>query len=139
MKIPIDMKEERKRVEKLFSTKHRKGDFANKTDFADWFLESLKKNESKCYYCETSINDIRKLIAGGFLKTRKTGHGERGPVLEIDKRDNKKGYSKLNCELACYYCNNDKSYTLDSKDYKEHFGSAREKYFKYLLKNIIEE
>jgi hypothetical protein len=139
MKIPIDLKEERERVEKLFAKKHRDGGFTDKTDFSDWFMGELKEKnkEYKCYYCETSINDIRKLIVKGLLKPRKIGHDKtRGPVLEIGRKDNDKGYTRDNCVLACYYCNNDKSSIFESEDYKKHFGSNRGKYLRNLLKKI---
>ena len=76
---------------------------------------------------------MTKLIKAQILKTRKIGYGERGPVLEIDKKINENGYSPDNCVLSCYYCNNDKSYILDSEDYKEHFGKNRKKHFSKLL------
>ena len=60
----------------------------------------------------------------------------RGPVLEIDKKINDKPYSPENCVLACYYCNNDKSYTLDADDYKKFFGMAHNDYFQYLLTSV---
>lgn len=122
--------QERKRVEKLFATKHRQG-FLNKETFANWYIEQLKSNDFKCYYCETSIFVVRALIEKG-LKTRKTGYGLRGPVLEIDRKVNDKGYNPSNCVLSCYYCNNDKSYTLECEDYKEHFGQNRKQFFNFL-------
>lgn len=122
------------RVQKLFKKAKHKG-FADKIDLADWYISQLKKFDCKCYFCETSINDINRLIAKRKLKTRAVrGIGKRGPVLEIDKNDKK--YSKELCVLACYYCNNDKSYTTSAKDYKEFFGKARRKYFEYLIKQV---
>jgi hypothetical protein len=69
------------------------------------------------------------LIDSKKLKTRKTKYGCRGPVLEIDKKENDRGYYPDNCVLACYYCNNDKSYITDSDDYKVNFGGNRKRYF----------
>ena len=55
---------------------------------AAWFVEKLKRQNFSCFYCETSIFDINKLIDEGLLKTRAVkGEGRRGPVLEIDKND----------------------------------------------------
>ena len=73
-----------------------------------------------------------------MFKTRKVGYGERGPVLEIDKGDNEKGYTKDNCVLACYYCNNDKSYIFGYDDYKKHFGKNRKTFFDNQLKNVTD-
>ena len=126
------LKNEKVRIGKLYSTKkHRKG-FSNKDEFVKWFENTIKAQDFKCYYCDTSIFDIRSLINQDRLKTRKTGYGTRGPNLEIDRKINSNGYTKENCVLSCYYCNNDKSYILDSEVYKKYFGECRKKYFKYL-------
>ena len=123
---------ERIRTSNLFSTKH-KPHFPTKDFFADWYIEKLKEQNFKCYYCDTSIFIIRKLIDEKKLLTRKIGYGVRGPVLEVDKMNNSLGYSPTNCVLSCYYCNNDKSYTLESEDYKKFFGSSRKVFFDHLL------
>ncbi len=115
------LRNEKVRIGKLYSTKHRKG-FSNKDEFVKWFENTIKSQNFKCYYCDTSIFDIRSLIDQEKLKTRKIGYGTRGPNLEIDRKINSNGYTKENCVLSCYYCNNDKSYTLDSEDYKKYFG-----------------
>jgi len=125
------LKNEKLRIGKLYSTKHRKG-FSSKDEFVKWFENTIKSQNFKCYYCDTFIFDIRSLIDQEKLKTRKTGYGRRGYVFEIDRKINSNGYTKENCVLSCYYCNNDKSYILDSEDYKKHFGKNRKKYFEYL-------
>jgi len=95
----------------------------------------LKTQKFRCFYCETSIIDINKLIDCGLLKTRAVkGEGRRGPVLEIDKNDDT--YVPENCVLSCYYCNNDKSYTSSKEDYKVYFGKNRHQYFKTLLNKL---
>jgi len=125
------LKNEKVRIGKLYSKKHRKG-FSNKDEFVKWFENTIKSQNFKCYYCDTSIFDIRSLIDQKKLKTRKTGYGRRGPIFEIDRKINSNSYTKENCVLSCYYCNNDKSYILDSEDYKKYFGENRKKYFEYL-------
>ncbi|MFC7772478.1 hypothetical protein [Flavobacterium sp. GCM10027622] len=125
--------EQRKRVRKIYNGK-KHFSYNNRDAFANWYVEQLKKYECRCYYCETSIHDIKRLIDAKVLKTRAVrGNGSRGSVLEIDK-DNI--YSKDTCVLACYYCNNDKSYTLEKEDYKIYFGENRKKYFKKLLESL---
>ena len=125
------LKNEKVRIGKLYSKKHRKG-FPSKDEFVKWFENTIKSQNYKCYYCDTSIFDIRSLIKQEKLKTRKTGYGRRGPIFEIDRKINSNGYTKENCVLSCYYCNNDKSYILDSETYKKYFGESRKKYFEYL-------
>ncbi len=95
--------------------------------------------EHKCFYCETSIFDIRRLIDNEMLLTRKVRYGVRGPILEIDRKDNPLGYNLANCVLSCYYCNNDKSYTLNSEEYKAFFGPNRNAYFRYLITQLDSE
>jgi len=125
--------EQRKRVKKLYVQKHV--GFGGAVAMADWYVARLKKQECRCYYCETSIDDINRLIAATLLKTRSVrGDGKRGPVLEIDKQEN--GYCIEECVLACYYCNNDKSYTCSKEDYKKYFGPTRKQYFNSLMKQL---
>ena len=120
--------EEYIRVQKLFTSERRI--FGSKVLLAKWFLQQLERQNYCCYYCETSIFVIKKLIAKGLLKTRKTGNGIRGPILEIDKNDDL--YIPGNCVLSCYYCNNDKSYISAKDDYKKFFGENRKRYFEEL-------
>lgn len=131
------LQSEQKRVERLFSKeKHLQG-FQNKNELSKWFSRKLAEQDFCCKYCETSIFTIRQLIHEGLLNPRRVrGSGLRGPVLEIDKVRNKDGYQPNNCVLACYYCNNDKSYTLDGEVYKQYFGEARKKYFQYLTAQL---
>lgn len=125
---------ERVRVAKNYIKDKHIG-FADKHDFANWFVLELQKNQCRCYYCETSIFDINKLIDSNLLKTRTVNiNGKRGPVLEVDKND--KNYTKELCVLSCYYCNNDKSYIFTKEDYKKHFGKNRNLYFKGLLDEL---
>jgi len=124
---------ERLRALNNYSSSKHKG-FSDRNDFADWFVLQLKEHGCKCYYCETSIHDITKLIDKKLLKQRRTGYGWRGPVLEVDKNDD--SYSKAKCVLSCYYCNNDKSYIISKENYKKYFGPARNFYFKQLLKHV---
>ena len=122
------------RSKNLFASKHKEG-FQNVNNFSEWYKNQLKAQDFCCYYCSTSIFDIQKLITDQKLKTRKTGYGTRGRNLEIDKKVNDRGYTTDNCVLACYYCNNDKSYIFDDEFYKMHFGPARKAYFDLLLKS----
>ncbi len=127
---------ERIRVAKNYKkTKHQ--GFTDKNDLANWFVVELIRNNCTCYYCETAIHDIVKLIESGKLKERKIGFGFRGRVLEIDKND--EYYTRDHCVLSCYYCNNDKSYTTSKEDYKKFFGENRKKYFELLLKSLEAE
>ena len=133
MDIKLFYENESVRVAQNFNKAKHKG-FADKNDLASWFVNQLKENNCTCYYCETSIHDIAKLIDAAKLKQRAIGYGFRGKVLEIDKNDD--NYTKKHCVLSCYYCNNDKSYITSKEDYKKHFGVNRKKYFDYLLNQL---
>ncbi|SHE46233.1 hypothetical protein [Pedobacter caeni] len=124
---------EKLRVAKNYNRAKHRG-FTDKNDFADWFIDQLEAYNCKCFYCETSIHEIKRLIDAGLLKQRNTRFGHRGKILEVDKNDN--DYTKEQCVLSCYYCNNDKSYTSDKDDYKEHFGANRHIYFRGLIDKL---
>jgi len=133
MDLDLYYQKESHRVAKNFNRAKHKG-FKDKDEFSGWFINQLKANNCRCYYCETSIHDIRRLIEAGILKERKTGNGFRGRILEVDK--NEKDYLKDHCVVSCYYCNNDKSYTSEKDDYKENFGANRKIYFSKLIDQI---
>jgi hypothetical protein len=134
MEIEEYINQEYARAKKNLYISERKS-FGSADKLATWFVEKLKTQKFRCFYCETSIIDINKLIDCGLLKTRAVkGEGRRGPVLEIDKNDDT--YVPENCVLSCYYCNNDKSYTSSKEDYKVYFGKNRHQYFKTLLNKL---
>ena len=100
--------------------------FGKKYDFTNWYVGKLKKQKAKCAYCETDIRVFSNLIDNELLQGRRVpGGGLCGTNLEIDRDDPFGTYGAENCHLVCYYCNNDKSYTLDSDTYKRFFGQAR--------------
>ncbi|MEZ4805827.1 MAG: hypothetical protein R2852_10170, partial [Bacteroidia bacterium] len=71
----------------------------SKADF-----EELKK-EDKCRYCGITMEEIEKL--GESRKLRKKNL--RGWSFEIDRLEPNKEYSKENCVMSCYWCNNAKT------------------------------
>ncbi len=131
--------DERKRVIKLFSrSKHGlAGGFIDASALADWWINQLNRQDGRCAYCETQIRAIEKLIAADHLPFRAVrGEGRRGPRLELERLDAKGPYSSQNCALACYYCNNDKSYIYSAEDYKTFFAPAKRAHFESLLKKL---
>ncbi len=56
-----------------------------------------------CHYCGIVEKDF-SIIWGEFY-----GGKRRGPTLEVDRKDNDRGYNIDNCVLACAVCNNAKS------------------------------
>lgn len=72
-----------------------------------------ERDGNKCYYCGIKEKDFIP-IWGGFY-----GGKTRGKKLEVDRRDNKKGYTLENCVLACSLCNNAKSDKFTGDEFKK--------------------
>lgn len=103
----------------------------------DEWVNLLKKQEMKCYYCNTDIQDIQQLIVNRIISLRKRGSaGYSGLHFELDhKNADKTDNDKNNLVASCYYCNNDKSNTIDSDTFKKYFGAAREGAFSKLIQD----
>jgi len=61
-----------------------------------------KRDGGKCHYCEIEEKDFAE-IWGEFYGGKKRGK------LEVDRKENGKGYNEENCVLSCPICNNAKS------------------------------
>lgn len=81
-------------------------------------LKLYERDGKKCHYCKIKERDFIP-IWGKFYK----GRGER---LELERKDNKKGYSEKNCVLACAICNNAKSDKFTYEEFKK-IGKAIKK------------
>jgi hypothetical protein len=67
------------------------------------FDELLKANE--CGYCHITIEEVIRLA--DIKQLHKKNY--RGWSLEIDRLDSNLEYTKENCVMACYWCNNAKT------------------------------
>jgi hypothetical protein len=111
--------------------------FGTYEDFKKWY-DSEKK---VCHYCRLTEEESQRLVrfvlkSSRFPKDGLPGRGtSRGVHLEIDRRKPGKNnkYSKANCVLACYFCNNDKSDVFDDLQYSA-FQKDRTKFLRELLK-----
>ena len=72
-----------------------------------------KRDRNNCYYCGIKEEDFTR-IWGKFY-----GGKTRGQKLEVDRRDNEKGYTLGNCVLACSICNNAKSDKFTDEEFKK--------------------
>jgi hypothetical protein len=129
---------------RFLSGKHRDG-FEDADRFAAWCIEMLDHQKGCCAYCRTPIKLIRSIVEAVrekndgtiFRKLRAVGgDGVRGLSLEIDRRDPDLGYTRENCALVCYFCNNDKSYVYRDDDYETFFGPARKAHFEELARRL---
>lgn len=62
----------------------------------------FERDGGKCRYCRIEEEDFIE-IWGEFYGGKKRGK------LEVDRKDNEKGYNEENCVLSCPICNNAKS------------------------------
>ncbi len=75
-----------------------------------------------CHYCNISDAEIKKLRSRGRIYSKVN----RGYTMEIDRLKPNREYSKKNCVLACYWCNNAKSDEFTSNEFSEHIGPGIE-------------
>jgi 5-methylcytosine-specific restriction endonuclease McrA len=147
------MKSIRKKVENVTQVEHlnslKKG--LSKAEYlvleenrkdSDW-ARIINKQDFKCYYCNTDIRTIQKLILNHLIGLRKRGpSGYSGLHFELDhKNANNKDNNRQNLVAACYYCNNDKSNTISEKVFLNYFGPLRKIAFHNLLKynNLVSD
>ncbi len=87
-------------------------------------MEELKEvypeNDSDrvCFYTELSDQDISRFRAAGQIKTKVS----RGRIMEIDRLNSNKEYSKANIVLACYWANNAKTDEFTVDEFKNEIG-----------------
>lgn len=100
--------------------KQNKADFLDFDDFYKWYCGQKKE----CHYCGLKELESQKIVTLGLLKSNRfplngkvTRGRARGVWLEIDRKEPKEKYSKNNCVLSCYFCNNDKSDVFNEKEY----------------------
>jgi len=89
--------------------------FKNVFSFDD-FKQLLSKNN--CHYCDITISEVIELVEKEQLFNKQN---YRGFVLEIDRIDSNKEYTKNNCVLSCYWCNNAKTDEFNEEEFKK-FG-----------------
>lgn len=77
-------------------------------------FKALLKN-SECCYCHITVPEIEALA----LKGRLFKKNFRGWSLEVDRMNSNFEYSKENCVLACYWCNNAKTDEFDEIEFTE--------------------
>ena len=102
--------------------REKKSGFLSYDDFREWYDNKPKF----CHYCGLTEKESQLIVHKGLLTSNRFPiHGEtragvnRGYWLEVDKKNPKGIYSRENCELTCYFCNNDKSDVFSEVQYKE--------------------
>ena len=106
-----------------FNQRRREGKnlFIDFEDFYDWYINQKKS----CHYCSLDESEMQSIVMQGIVTSNRfpqngiIGRGQaRGVWLEVDRLQPKANYSRDNCVLSCYFCNNDKSDVFDGVEYK---------------------
>ena len=93
-----------------------------KDEYASIFNENFKSayddlmKEEKCTYCGIHIDQIKALGKNKKLNNKRSD--TRGYTLEIDRKLPNLEYSKENCCIACYWCNNAKTDEFSPKEFE---------------------
>jgi hypothetical protein len=115
--------------------KKRVNGFESLTDFKNWYRDQ----ELSCHFCGLTEQEMQELSMTGILTSKRfpqdgiVGRGtNRGVWLEVDRIDPNGLYSRDNCVLCCYFCNNDKSDVFAGIQYAQFFQN-RVAYLRQLL------
>jgi hypothetical protein len=126
--------EEDKRMQVYYdANKHKLAAFENKYEFSLWYKHELYFYNCSCHYCNTSILDIRRLFNEGTIGGAAPGRFVRGINLGLGRKNPELTFNPENSVLACYFCNNDKSFFYDYDTYKNVIGPQREAAWNRLL------
>ncbi|MDD5669942.1 MAG: hypothetical protein PHE58_07950 [Candidatus Omnitrophica bacterium] len=109
-----------KNVKQLYRNKKKEKsqdfEFNSFKEFYGWYEGTYREQKGKCYYCETSEEDVAKLV-----EDRSKRSPNRGRHLEVERKDSTLGkdkYNPNNCVLCCYICNNAKSDIFSPEEFK---------------------
>jgi len=81
-------------------------------------LKLYARDGKNCHYCKIKEGDFIPIWGKFYTKENSSKKG-RGKRLELERKDNKKGYSEENCVLSCAICNNAKSNKFTCEEFKK--------------------
>ena len=70
--------------------------------------------QTSCEYCKVTISQIERLADRGQIRKKNL----RGWTLEIDRLNSNLEYTRDNCVMACYWCNNAKTDEFNAEEFK---------------------
>jgi hypothetical protein len=126
-------------LKNTYSRRVREGvnGFDSFNDFFNWYQEQ----NLVCYYCGLTEIETQKISMTGILTSNRfpqngiVGQGtSRAVWLEVDRLTPNGFYSRDNCVMCCYFCNNDKSDVFSGNQYINFFQN-RVQYLRQLLNN----
>jgi len=128
-----------RRANQLFNGRKKKTEFRyfadlGKREFFKWF----DSQPEHCCYCKIEAYKLEAIFdeKNGVIQTAR----KRGRVLELERIDTSKGnnlYTKNNCALACYLCNNHKSDLISKIDFEHFFAKKMFEYLEAQYKSIL--
>ena len=99
------------------------------SEFYKWYLS----HERKCFYCGITEEEIRILVDSERVTTKRIA--TRGRKLELDRKKPELPYDNIeNIVFSCYWCNNAKTDTFTSDEFKK-VGEV----FKEIWKNRLKQ
>ena len=128
-----DYTDDNKRINSLATADRIEG-FGERDEFLNWY----NSQEKKCCYCGVEEADLKEYFKSENTQYEKAR--QRGKFLEVErvitapKSENK--YSKENCRLACYICNNAKSDFLSAESFEPIARGINKFWNNYLNKNV---
>jgi len=114
--ISQKLSDEINRIRNLVTPERQEG-FGSREEFLKWYLDEPKV----CCYC--GVKEKHLPVYFNQDNEQYKNARQRGQYLEIERivtaPKEKNVYSKENCALACYVCNNAKSDFISPKDFKD--------------------
>lgn len=129
LRINKVLKNQYSRIKKVSKDKKTINGFDTAESFYKWY----KNQHDRCYYCETSYVQLKTLFDKGKIKSTKFNE-----TLHIEQLDPKKGYTPVNCKLACSLCNNAKSDLISKENYSAYFKKSMRNFLQDLSNGKIE-
>jgi len=103
-------------------------------EFCEWY----SFQDRKCFYCDITESDIKKLITQNSITTKRLI--TRGRKLEIDRRRPNLKYDQIsNLVLSCYWCNNAKTDEFTDIEFKSYIAPGIKQIWKDRINKIEQE
>lgn len=123
-----------RRINSLATADRIKG-FDGRDEFLNWY----NSQDKKCCYCGVEESDLIKYFDKEINEQYKWAR-PRGKFLEVERvitaPESENKYSKENCRLACYICNNAKSDFLSAESFEPIARGINKFWNNYLNKNV---
>lgn len=129
-------------IKERFAKNAIRKNFGSFAKFYQWYLEQLKKQDYRCYYCNTPKCDLEQIFERKYLidiaMTKEKPYSTKPSIsaaLHIDKKELKGKYGDNdNCVLVCTLCKNAKKDMVHSGDnFGWYYGGSIYEFYKEML------